>query len=153
MEYRDNCARPDTKIYIFIVKSKRQIILIVCSHSNRILSLYITKLWPFFMGFIDSRIFVLNFKANLKTFDIWHSNRSCCLINGSDTGHWRNMTCFSVDDLNRSWQIPLPKLINQLKCKCYGVAFYCLSVAVEMTIFSLLIRFIFVVIAIVLSSR
>lgn len=56
-------------------------------------------------------------KANIQTFDIWHANRSLCLINGSNDGNPKDLTCLNIDDFNISWKFPKPEAITQLNCK------------------------------------
>lgn len=56
-------------------------------------------------------------QTNIQTFDIWHANRSCCLINGSNDNSPKDMTCFSIDDFSKSWKFPHPEIVTGLSCE------------------------------------
>lgn len=66
-------------------------------------------------------IFYLSFvqfiKANIQTFDIWHANRTICVINGPNNDSPKDLTCFNVDDFSKVWKFPKPEVVTNLNCR------------------------------------
>lgn len=63
------------------------------------------------------RYWVQFIKANIQTFDIWHANRTICVINGSNNDHPKDLTCYNIDDFNKSWTFPKPEITTHLNCR------------------------------------
>lgn len=63
------------------------------------------------------RYWIQFIKANVQTFDIWHANRTICVINGSNNDNPKDLQCLWVDNFNKSWIFPKPEVATHINCK------------------------------------
>lgn len=56
-------------------------------------------------------------QLNTQILEMWHANRSVCLVSGTHEIGTLNLTCYSIDNFSISWSFPKPEIFSGLKSK------------------------------------
>lgn len=92
-------------------------------HNLKLLFLFYIENWRHrFVG--DGTGGIQFIKANIQTFDIYHENRTVCVINGSDNDNPKDLTCFNVDNFHEWWNFPKPEIVTNLNCRYIIICVY-----------------------------
>lgn len=93
--------------------------MVLCKRVCYYIYTYLVGFFFFIIFFFKSwyRNWVQFIKANIQTVDIWHANRTICVMNGSNNESPKDLTCFNMDDFGKSWIFPRPEVRTQLNCR------------------------------------
>lgn len=55
-------------------------------------------------------------QTNIHTLEVWHANRTVCIISGPQEIGKLEVSCYKIDDFNISWRFAQPEILSGFRC-------------------------------------